>query len=113
MQGQQRLSALDAIVKISRQRFGKNFGRRKYSLVDLILIRQPLHLSSIDMGSALIKSSNFIGKDLIWDPLDTFIPRNIIVRDIVVLILSDPNIASSRTKGGVGGATFIEAYSGS
>ncbi|OAE26491.1 hypothetical protein AXG93_815s1540 [Marchantia polymorpha subsp. ruderalis] len=90
--------AFGELVTACRMRHNKNVVRKEYSLPDLILTNQPLHLFGAELGSAMVSCWNVIRQDLVWDPQGIPFPYYITLRDLVILVLQTHRKADASTK---------------
>ncbi|OAE30170.1 hypothetical protein AXG93_4295s1250 [Marchantia polymorpha subsp. ruderalis] len=90
--------ALADLVKQGRARYHTDIIRKHYSLPDLILTRQPLHLAGTEIGRALMLCWRTVQADVTWEPAGVAIPRYITLRDIVGLILHKREEVETSTK---------------
>ncbi|OAE25853.1 hypothetical protein AXG93_2145s1520 [Marchantia polymorpha subsp. ruderalis] len=90
--------ALVDLVKQGRSRYHRDIVRKHYSLSDLILTRQPLHLAGTEVGRALMLCWQTIQADMTWEPAGVAIPRYVTMRDMVGLTLSSRADGDTATK---------------
>ncbi|OAE26480.1 hypothetical protein AXG93_815s1430 [Marchantia polymorpha subsp. ruderalis] len=90
--------ALSDLVRQGRAKYHRDVVRKHYSLPDLILTRQPLHLAGTDVAKALLTSWKAIQGDITWDPEGVAIPRYITLRDIVSLVANNRQEGEAATK---------------
>ncbi|OAE26836.1 hypothetical protein AXG93_1429s1010 [Marchantia polymorpha subsp. ruderalis] len=90
--------ALSDLVRQGRAKYHRDVVRKHYSLSDLILTRQPLHLAGTDVAKALLTSWKAIQGDITWDPEGVAIPRYITLRDIVSLVANNRQDGEVATK---------------
>ncbi|OAE26483.1 hypothetical protein AXG93_815s1460 [Marchantia polymorpha subsp. ruderalis] len=90
--------ALSDLVRQGRAKHHRDIVRRHYSLSDLILTRQPLHLAGTDIAKSIMTSWKAIHGVITWDPKGVAIPRYITLRDVVSLVVNNRQEGEAATK---------------